>query len=263
VNLLAEGLRHAPTGGAEPAIAVSGLRKSYGDVVAVAGLSFAIGRRRTVALLGPNGAGKTTTIAMLLGLLEPSAGTIRILGESMPRHRYRVLPRMNFTSPYVDLPQRLTVRQNLRIYTDLYSVAQPKERIAQLARDLDLTELLDRPFGRLSAGQKTRVLLAKALVNEPELLLLDEPTASLDPDTADQLRGHLERYQARMHATVLLASHNMGEVERLAHHVLMLRKGALVDQGSPAELLARYGRDDLEDVFLDIARERRRPVEVA
>jgi ABC-2 type transport system ATP-binding protein len=170
---------------------------------------------------------------------------------------------MNFTSPYVDLPQRLTVRQNLRIYTDLYSVAQPKERIAQLARDLDLTELLDRPFGRLSAGQKTRVLLAKALVNEPELLLLDEPTASLDPDTADQLRGHLERYQARTHATVLLASHNMGEVERLAHHVLMLRKGALVDQGSPAELLARYGRDDLEDVFLDIARERRRPVEVA
>jgi ABC-2 type transport system ATP-binding protein len=263
VNLLAEGLRHAPTGGAEPAIAVSGLRKSYGDVVAVAGLSFAIGRRRTVALLGPNGAGKTTTIAMLLGLLEPSAGTIRSLGEPMPRHRYRVLPRMNFTSPYVDLPQRLTVRQNLRIYTDLYSVAQPKERIAQLARDLDLTELLNRPFGRLSAGQKTRVLLAKALVNEPELLLLDEPTASLDPDTADQLRGHLERYQARTHATVLLASHNMGEVERLAHHVLMLRKGALVDQGSPAELLARYGRDDLEDVFLDIARERRRPVEVA
>ena len=245
--------------GPVPAIQVENLEKSYGAVRAVAGLSFAVGRRRTVALLGPNGAGKTTTIAMLLGLLEPSAGSIRILGEPMPRHRDRVLPRMNFTSPYVDLPQRLTVRQNLKVYADLYAVDRPRERIAELARDLDLLELIDRPFGRLSAGQKTRVLLAKALINEPELLLLDEPTASLDPDTADQLRGHLERYQARTHATMLLASHNMGEVERLAHHVLMLRKGELVDQGSPAELLARYGRDDLEDVFLDIARDRRRP----
>jgi ABC-2 type transport system ATP-binding protein len=246
-----------------PAVVVEGLGKSYGEVAAVTDLSFTVGRRRTVALLGPNGAGKTTTIAMLLGLLEPSRGTIAILGERMPRGRRRVLPRMNFTSPYVDLPQRLTVRQNLNIYSDLYAVARPKERIAELARDLDLHEFLDRPFGRLSAGQKTRVLLAKSLSNEPELLLLDEPTASLDPDTADQLRGHLERYQARTHATVLLASHNMGEVERLAHHVLMLRKGSLVDQGSPGELLARYGRDDLEDVFLDIARDRRRPTSPA
>ena len=246
-----------------PAVVVEGLGKSYGEVAAVADLSFTIGRRRTVALLGPNGAGKTTTIAMLLGLLEPSRGTITILGEPMPRRRPRVLPRMNFTSPYVDLPQRLTVRQNLKIYGDLYAVARPKERIAELAQDLDLAEFLDRPFGRLSAGQKTRVLLAKSLINEPELLLLDEPTASLDPDTADQLRGHLERYQARTHATVLLASHNMGEVERLAHHVLMLRKGRLVDQGSPEELLGRYGRDDLEEVFLDIARDRRRPTPAA
>jgi ABC-2 type transport system ATP-binding protein len=249
--------------GPEPAIAVEGLAKSYGAVAAVTGFSFSVGRRRTVALLGPNGAGKTTTMAMLLGLLEPSAGTIRIFGQAMPRRRARVLPRMNFTSPYVDLPQRLTVRQNLRVYADLYAVPRPRERIAELARDLDLLEFLDRPFGRLSAGQKTRVLLAKALVNEPELLLLDEPTASLDPDTADQLRGHLERYQARTHATLLLASHNMGEVERLAHHVLMLRRGRLVDQGSPADLLARYGRDDLEDVFLDIARERRQPMATA
>ena len=245
------------------AIEVAALGKSYGEVTAVADLSFRVGRGRTVALLGPNGAGKTTTIAMLLGLLEPSAGTIRILGEEMPRHRARVLPRMNFTSPYVDLPQRLTVRQNLRVYADLYAVARPRERIAELTRDLDLGELIDRPVGRLSAGQKTRVLLAKALINEPELLLLDEPTASLDPDTADQLRGHLERFQARTRATVLLASHNMGEVERLAHHVLMLRQGRLVDQGSPADLLARYGRDDLEDVFLDIARQRRRPAPAA
>jgi len=247
--------------GSTPAIAVERLAKSYGDVAAVADLTFAVPRGRTVALLGPNGAGKTTTIAMLLGLLEPSAGTIRILGLPMPQRRHEALPRMNFTSPYLDLPQRLTVRQNLRIYGELYAVARPKVRIAELAHDLDLLGFLDRPFGKLSAGQKTRVLLAKALVNEPELLLLDEPTASLDPDTADQLRGHLERYQARTQATVLLASHNMGEVERLAHHVLMLRQGRLVDQGSPAQLLARYGRDDLEDVFLDIARNRRRPPE--
>ncbi len=247
----------------EPAILVENLVKHYGSVAAVAGIGFSVGRRRTVALLGPNGAGKTTTIAMLLGLLEPSSGSIRILGEAMPRHRARVLPRMNFTSPYVDLPQRLTVRQNLKIYAELYAVDRPRERIGELARDLDLDQFLDRPFGRLSAGQKTRVLLAKALINEPELLLLDEPTASLDPDTADQLRGHLERYQARTHATLLLASHNMGEVERLAHHVLMLRKGVLVDQGSPADLLTRYGRDDLEDVFLDIARDRRRPAPAA
>ena len=242
-----------------PAIVVAGLTKLYGDVAAVADVSFSVGRQQTVALLGPNGAGKTTTLAMLLGLLEPSAGSISILGEPMPKRRQRVLSRMNFTSPYLDLPQRLTVRQNLRIYGELYAVAQPRQRIAELARDLDLEAFVDRPFGRLSAGQKTRVLLAKALINEPELLLLDEPTASLDPDTADQLRGHLECYQARTHATVLLASHNMGEVERLAHHVLMLRRGRLVDQGSPAQLLARYGRDDLEDVFLDIARDRRRP----
>jgi ABC-2 type transport system ATP-binding protein len=248
---------------AEPAISVEGLGKTYGGVVAVSGLSFAVHRRQTVALLGPNGAGKTTTMAMILGLLEPSTGTIRILGEPMPKGRSRVLPRMNFTSPYVDLPQRLTVRQNLRVYGELYALARPRERILELARALDLEAFLDRPFGRLSAGQKTRVLLAKALINEPELLLLDEPTASLDPDTADLLRGYLEDYQARTHATVLLASHNMGEVERLAHHVLMLKSGNLIDQGSPAELLARYGRDDLEDVFLDIARDRRRPREAA
>lgn len=241
------------------AIIVEGLRKSYGTVVAVADLSFSVARRCTVALLGPNGAGKTTTIAMLLGLLAPTAGSIRILGKSMPKGRQRVLPRMNFTSPYVDLPQRLTVRQNLLVYADLYAIAEPKRRIEELAVALDLTAFIDRPFGRLSAGQKTRVLLAKALINEPELLLLDEPTASLDPDTADTLRAYLEAYQARTHATVLLASHNMGEVERLAHHVLMLKQGRLVDQGSPAALLTRYGRDDLEEVFLDIARDRRRP----
>ena len=208
----------------------------------------------TTALLGANGAGKTTTIAMLLGLLEPSAGRIAVLGEAMPRHRYRVLGRINFSSPYVDLPARLTVRQNLRVYADLYGVPEAAARLAALAADLDLVAFLDRPTGRLSAGQKTRVMLAKALINEPELLLLDEPTASLDPDTADVVRSYLEDYQRRRRVTVLLASHNMAEVERLCSDVLVLKAGRLVDQGAPAALVRRYGRANLEQVFLDIAR---------
>ncbi len=239
------------------AIRVESLVKRFGTVEAVAGLDLEVAAGRTVALLGPNGAGKTTTIAMLLGLLEPTSGRITLLGRPMPEARYEVLPRINFSSPYVDLPLRLTVRQNLMVYADLYGLDDPPARIAGLARELDLEELLDRPAGRLSAGQKTRLLLAKALVNDPELLLLDEPTASLDPDSADRLRGHLERWQRRRGATILLASHNMGEVERLADEVLLLRAGRLVDRGPPAELLARYGRTTLEEVFLDVARDRR------
>ena len=239
------------------AIRVESLVKRFGTVEAVAGLDLEVAAGRTVALLGPNGAGKTTTIAMLLGLLEPTSGRITLLGRPMPEARYEVLPRINFSSPYVDLPLRLTVRQNLLVYADLYGLDDPPARIADLARELDLEELLDRPAGRLSAGQKTRLLLAKALVNDPELLLLDEPTASLDPDSADRLRGHLERWQRQRGATILLASHNMGEVERLADEVLLLRAGRLVDRGSPAELLARYGRATLEEVFLDVARDRR------
>ena len=240
----------------EFAVEVQGLRKLYGQVVAVADLSFVVPRGWTTALLGPNGAGKTTTMAMLLGLLRPTAGRIRLLGKPMPAHRYRVLARMNFTSPYVDLPMRLTVRQNLMVHADLYGVPAPRQRIEALARELELAPFLDRASGRLSAGQKTRVLLAKALINRPDLLLLDEPTASLDPDTADRLRGYLERYQAESGATILLASHHMGEVERLADEVLMLQEGRLFDRGSPRELLTRYGRDDLEAVFLDVARRR-------
>jgi ABC-2 type transport system ATP-binding protein len=228
-------------------------------VLAVDDLSFAVPAGATTALLGANGAGKTTTIAMLLGLLQPSAGRITVLGEAMPRHRYRVLGRINFSSPYVDLPARLTVRQNLQVYADLYGVLEPKRRLRELAADLDLERFLDRPTGRLSAGQKTRVMLAKALINRPELLLLDEPTASLDPDTADVVRSWLEQYQERQRATVLLASHNMAEVERLCSHVLMLKAGRLVDQGAPAALLQRFGRANLEQVFLDIARERPLP----
>jgi ABC-2 type transport system ATP-binding protein len=236
------------------AIVVHGLSKRYGAVQAVDELSFIVPAGSSTALLGANGAGKTTTIAMLLGLLAPSAGRITVLGEDMARHRYRVLGRMNFSSPYVDLPLRLTVRQNLLVYADLYGIAERHRRIAELAADLDLLSFLDRPTGRLSAGQKTRVMLAKALINRPELLLLDEPTASLDPDTADVMRSYLEDYQRGTRATLLLASHNMAEVERLCGDVLMLKAGRLVDQGAPADLLQRYGRANLEQVFLDIAR---------
>jgi ABC-2 type transport system ATP-binding protein len=236
------------------AVRVEGLVKRYGKVVAIDHLDFEVEAGSTTALLGANGAGKTTTIAIILGLLAASAGRITVLGEEIPRHRARVLGRMNFSSPYVDLPLRLSVRQNLLVYTDLYRVPAPEARIAALAADLDLEPLLDRPTGRLSAGQKTRLLLAKALINQPELLLLDEPTASLDPDTADVIRGYLERYQQGRGATVLLASHNMAEVERLCSDVLMLKQGRLVDRGAPAALLARYGRTNLEQVFLDIAR---------
>ncbi len=237
-----------------PAIEVSGLVKRFGPVEAVAGIDFSVPTGSTTGLLGGNGAGKTTTIAMLLGLLLPTSGTIRVLGEDMLRHRYRVLPRMNFSSPYVDLPHRLTVAENLKVYARLYGLVDVPGRLRDLARDLDITSLLDRPTGKLSAGQKTRVALAKAMINEPDVLMLDEPTASLDPDTGDWVRHYLKDYQAATGSTILLASHNMAEVERLCTYVLMMRAGRIVDQGSPDELIARYGCSDLEQVFLDIAR---------
>jgi ABC-2 type transport system ATP-binding protein len=172
----------------------------------------------------------------------------------MLRERYRVLPRMNFTSPYVDLPKRLTVRENLRVFADLYNIDRPAFRIGELSAELDLDDLLKRPYGQLSAGQRTRVSLAKALLNRPEVLLLDEPTASLDPDIGDRMRSYLEEYQRMSGCTMLLASHNMNEVERMCADVIMLRAGNVVDQGSPAQLIERYGRDTMEEVFLDIAR---------
>ncbi len=238
----------------EPVIRVAGLTKRFEETLAVDHIDFSVERGVTAALLGGNGAGKTTTISMLLGLLLPSEGSVRVLGVDMQRDRYRVLPRMNFSSPYVELPHRLTVRENLRIYGALSGVKGVRSRIATLAHDLQLTEFLDRKTGNLSAGQKTRVALAKALINEPELLLLDEPTVSLDPDTGDWVRGYLETYRARTGCTILLASHNMGEVERLCSDVFMMRKGRIVDHGSPEALNDRYGRDTLEEVFLDIAR---------
>jgi ABC-2 type transport system ATP-binding protein len=242
----------------EDAIQVHGLTKRFAAALAVDAIDFTVRRGSTTALLGGNGAGKTTTLSMLLGLLRPTAGSVRVLGEDMLRHRYRVLPRMNFSSPYVEVPRRLTVAQNLRIYGMLYGLRQVAARVRELARALDIAELLDRQTGQLSAGQRTRVALAKALINEPAVLLLDEPTASLDPDTGDWVRSYLERYRARTGATLLLASHNMAEVERLCDTVLMLRRGRIVDRGAPGELIARSGRHTLEEVFLDIARDRPR-----
>ena len=237
-----------------PPIAVDQLVKIYNTVRAVDGISFTLAPGSITALLGGNGAGKTTTIATIMGLLTPTSGRVTVLGAQMPRQRYRVLARMNFESPYVEVPMRLTVRQNLTVFGKLYGVDDLRERIAELGRELDLTDLLDRPTGNLSAGQKTRVSLAKALVNRPDVLLLDEPTASLDPDTADWVRGHLERYCRGRHGTLLLASHNMTEVERLCGRVIMLKRGRIEDDDTPAKLLKRYGRRTLEEVFLDVAR---------
>ena len=245
------------------AIAVDALVKRYKSVLAVDGISFRLEKGSITGLLGGNGAGKTTTIAMIMGLVTPTAGTVKVLGVQMPKERYRVLHRMNFESPYVDMPMRLTVRQNLSVFAQLYAVSDIVARIAELASELDLIELLDRPTGKLSAGQKTRVSLAKALLNRPEVLLLDEPTASLDPDTADWVRARLERYRVEFGATILLASHNMNEVERLCERVIIMKKGRVQDDDTPQRLLAHYGRTTLEEVFLDVARGRGEKREVA
>ena len=238
----------------EHAIVVHQLRKQYKQVTALDGISFSVPAGSTCALLGGNGAGKTTTLSILLGLLLPTSGQVRILGADVIRNHYAALSAMNFTSPYVDLPHRLTVAQNLDIYARLYGVRRRTERLREVARTFDLEELWKRKYGSLSAGQKTRVSLAKSLINEPRVLLMDEPTASLDPASAERIRGWLEDYQRHTGATVLLASHNMFEVEKLCDDVVMLKKGRIVDQGTPAALLQRYGRSNLEEVFIDIAR---------
>src|SRR6202012_2388647 len=246
-----------PAGPAGPAaIEVGDLVKLYKATRAVDGVSFRVARGSITGLLGGNGAGKTTTIAMIMGLVLPTSGRIQVLGHAMPEQSADVLGRMNFESPYVDMPMRLTVRQNLTIFGRLYAVANLRDRIAQLAADLDLGDFLDRANGKLSAGQKTRVALAKALINQPELLLLDEPTASLDPDTADWVRQHLENYRKTQGATILLVSHNMPEVERLCDRVIVMKRGKIVDDATPDGIMARYNRTTLEDVFLDVARGR-------
>jgi len=240
--------------GAPPPVSVRELRKTYRDIAAVDRISFSLESGSITALLGGNGAGKTTTISMLMGLVVPTSGEALVFGADMARERHRVLHRMNFESPYVDVPMRLTVRQNLEIFARLYGVRDLKGRIAETAEEFRLAELMDRPYGKLSAGQRTRVSMAKALLNDPELLLLDEPTASLDPDTADWARSKLEVYCRSRGATLVLASHNMAEVERLADRVIMLEKGRIIADETPPELIKRFGRANLEEVFLAIAR---------
>ncbi|HUY67673.1 MAG TPA: ABC transporter ATP-binding protein [Alphaproteobacteria bacterium] len=238
------------------AIKTQGLQKIFGDVVAVDGIDLDVQRGSITGLLGGNGAGKSTTMAMLLGLLEPTSGAIEILGHDLWRDRAKIAPLVNFSSPYVDLPNRLTVRQNLTVYGHLYGVAHLHDRIVHLAERLQIGALLDRRHGTLSSGQKTRASLAKSLLNEPRLLLLDEPTASLDPDTADWVRSLLIDYRQETGATIFMASHNMVEVERMCDEVVMMGQGKIVDHGSPQKLLESYGRPNLEEVFLDIARNR-------
>jgi ABC-2 type transport system ATP-binding protein len=236
------------------AITVKNLTKQYTGMLAVDDITFDVAQGAVVGLLGGNGAGKTTTISMLLGLLVPTAGTLTVLGHDMAKDRFAALAKMNFSSPYIALPQKLTVAENLRVYGHLYNVPKLSRRIEELAAQFNLGGLLNRLAGELSAGQKTRVALAKSLINRPDLLLLDEPTASLDPDTGDFVRTALETYRRESGAAILLASHNMAEVERLCDDVLMMKRGKIVDRGTPESLIARYGREDLEQVFLDIAR---------
>jgi ABC-2 type transport system ATP-binding protein len=236
------------------AITVNNLSKRYAHTLAVDDISFTLPRGGVLGLLGGNGAGKTTTISMLLGLLVPTSGSITVLGHDMATSRFAALARMNFSSPYIALPARLSVIENLRVYGHLYDVPNLKRRIAELSEQFNLGDLLPRLAGELSAGQKTRVALAKSFINRPDVLLLDEPTASLDPDTGDFVRTMLERERAEQKTAILLASHNMAEVERLCDQVLMMKAGKIVDRGTPADLISRYGRDDLEQVFLDIAR---------
>jgi ABC-2 type transport system ATP-binding protein len=239
-----------------PAIEVTSLNKVFDGTPAVDDITFTVAAGQIVGLLGGNGAGKSTTLAMLLGLMQPTSGQIKLLGHDVETEAVLIAPRINFSSPYVDLPNRLTVRQNLEVYSHLYGVLHHKMRIAELAAQLQITELLGRRHGTLSAGQRTRASLAKSLLNKPCLLLLDEPTASLDPDTADWVRTLLMDYRQTTGATIFMASHNMLEVERMCDDVIMMKKGRIIGHDTPRQLIEHYGRDNLEEVFLDIARNR-------
>lgn len=233
---------------------VEGLTKRYRQALAVDGLSFTVARGEIVGLIGANGAGKTTTMAVLLGLVLPTSGRVRIFGLDPDRNRRQVLERMNFASPYAALPHRLTVMENLVIYADLYGVKDKRSILENLYRQLEISELLKRRYGQLSSGQKTRVAMAKALVNKPDLLLLDEPTASLDPDVAEKVRDCLLSYRSERGAGILISSHNMLEVERICDRVIILKQGRIAAQGTPKEVIALSGHRDLEQVFIDLVR---------
>ena len=236
-------------------IEINNLTKQFKNTLAVKNISFKIGKGKIIGLLGPNGCGKSTTIGMMLGLIKPSSGTVIINGQNMEGNRTNVLEKMNFISPYIELPKKLSVEENLKVYGRLYGVKDLKDKISELMKKLNLTEFKTRKTGELSSGQKNRVSLAKALVNDPEILLLDEPTVSLDPDVGDYIRSYIENYASNKGATILLASHNMNEVERLCHEVMMMKNGEIIDKGKSEDLINKHGRKNLEEVFLKIARE--------
>tara|TARA_B100000212_G_scaffold337681_1_gene312961 strand:+ start:186 stop:917 length:732 start_codon:yes stop_codon:yes gene_type:complete len=236
-------------------IEIKELTKIYNNYIAVDKINFEIEKNKTVGLLGPNGCGKTTTIGMILGLVSPSEGKILIENKNVNLFkRDEILKRFNFASPYVELPKKLTVKQNLEIYGRLYSIENLYERINEISHDLDIKSFFDRRTGELSSGQKNRVSLAKSLINKPEILLLDEPTASLDPDIGDFIRSYIQEYKTKNKITVLLASHNMNEVERLCDSVIMMKKGKIIDSGTCKELIKKHGRNNLEETFLKLAR---------
>ena len=239
----------------ENIIEVKKLNKIYDKTIAVKDLSFVINKGKIIGLLGPNGCGKTTTIAMILGLVKPTSGEVIIKGKNIEKERINLLEKMNFISPYVELPKKLTVEENLKVYAGLYGVKNANEKIYELVNELRLNEFLKKKTGELSSGQKNRISLAKALINDPEILMLDEPTASLDPDTGDFVRSFIEHYSSKTNVTILLASHNMNEVERLCDSVMMMKDGIIVDTGKSQELISRHGRKNLEEVFLKIVRE--------
>ena len=236
-------------------IEIVNLSKKFKDVFAVNNISFEINPNKTVGLLGPNGCGKTTSIGMMLGLIKPSSGRILIKNKDVNTlDRNKLLSIMNFASPYVELPKKLSVKQNLQIYGRLYGVKDLSSRINELTEDLNLKDFLNKQTGELSSGQKNRVSLAKSLINKPEILLLDEPTASLDPDIGDYVRSYIQSYKSKNKVTILLASHNMAEVERLCDSIIMMKKGKIIDQGTSKEIINRHGRSNLEETFLKIAR---------
>ena len=235
-------------------IEVINLSKSYKNKKAVNNINFKINENEIVGLLGPNGCGKTTTIGMILGLLKPTIGQVLINGKNIENNKISILHKMNFISPYIELPKKLTVKQNLIVYGKLYNIQNLNQRINFLSEKLRLGDLLDKITGELSSGQKNRVSLAKALINDPTVLLLDEPTAALDPETADFIRTFLEKYKEEKKISVLLASHNMDEVKRLCNSVMMMKDGNIVDSGTPENLIKKYGQKNLEEVFLEIVR---------
>ena len=240
----------------KPIIEINNLVKQFKNFSAVKNLNFKINQGTIIGLLGPNGCGKTTTIGMMLGLIKPTSGTVFINGQNIEneKNRTNILEKMNFISPYIELPKKLTVEENLKVYGRMYSVNNLQDKISNLMKDLDLFNFKKRKTGELSSGQKNRVSLAKALINDPDILLLDEPTASLDPDVGDYIRTYIENFASKKGKTILLASHNMNEVERLCHEVMMMKNGEIIDKGTSDNLINKHGRKNLEEVFLKIVR---------